>query len=462
MWLHIGVLNNMDKKWRVLLGTGIAMMIVAIDFTIVNTCLANIQRDLHASINQLQWVMAGFGIFFSTLLVTAGRLSDIKGRRKFMYVGVVGFGLASLSAGLSTTPEFLIAMRIIQGICGAAIYPTGMALTSAAFPEHEQGKALGIYSSIVGVGLAVGPVLGSAIVTFLSWRWIFFINLPVVILSLIICFPVIKESKHPEASSVDWPGAITLIMFLATMVFGITEAPFYGWTSTLIVGSFVISLISLGAFISIERGSKTPLLPIKLFMNATFFLGVLVFFVTVSLAWSILFLMPLYLHSELGFSTGKVGLLLLPMTLMTVIAPVIISQIYESASLSITLNIPFILSVVGLLLFTFLEAHGPIALIIISFLIFGCAWGAGNIALPLSLSHLPSSQDHGLVSGGLVTLMNVYGIFIFTVDIVIFRYAKQTSFIHGLHSACYTLLGIVILFWIIALIVNNRMKKSLS
>jgi len=170
--------------------------------------------------------------------------------------------------------------------------------------------------------------------------------------------------------------------------------------------------------------------------------------------------MPLYVHSELGFSTGMVGLLLLPMTLMTVIAPLIISQIYDRMDRGFTLNIPFILSITGLFLFTFLEAHGPIALIIISFVIFGCAWGAGNgIALPLALSHLPSSKDHGLVSGGLVTLMNVYGVFIFTVDIVIFRYAKQTSFIHGLHSACYTLLSIVIFFWIIAVIVNNRMKK---
>ena len=241
------------NKWWVLIGTGIAAIIVGIDFTVVNTSLANIQHDLNMGISQLQWIMAGFGITFCALLVAMGRLGDITGRRKILYFGIIGFGLALLGAGFSTTPHFLIAMRVLQGVCGAAIFPCGMAITANAFPQEEQGRALGIYGSIVGIGLAFGPVLGSIIVTLLNWRWIFFINIPVVIVSLLICFVNVQESKMSDHASVDWSGAGLVIIFLGALSFAINEGSNFGWFSPVIIIAMLIAIVGFIGLIFVEK-----------------------------------------------------------------------------------------------------------------------------------------------------------------------------------------------------------------
>lgn len=454
-------MNAIDKKWWVLIGTSMAMMMVTVDFTIVNTSLANIQRDFQASVIQLQWVMAGFGILFSTMVITMGRLCDIKGRRKFLYSGIIGFALASLGAGLSTSIQFLIAMRILQGLCGAAIFPSGMAITSAAFPQEQQGKALGIYGSVIGIGLAVGPVLGSLIITFLSWRWIFFINLPVVALTLIICFPTVSESKHPHAMKVDWFGVIGITLFLSALVFAITEGPYYGWLSPIILGGFLISLLALISFIITERRTNNPVLPAQLFINRGCLLGSAVYFATISMNWAVLFIIPLYLHNQLDLTTGKVGLLLFPMTIMTVIVPFISGHWLDKHNPMSIIHLPFVLSIVSVFLFTFFNPHGPIWLIVVAFILYGSAWGIANgITIPIALSQLPNAHDHGLVSGGVVTLMNVFGVMIFPMVVLMLHYGQKVSFIHGFRMACFALLIVPVFFWIMTIIVLISKKRS--
>ncbi len=447
----------MQKAWWALTGTGIAAITVAIDFTIVNTSLANIERELHTSITQLQWVMAGFGLFFSTLLVTMGRLGDLRGHRKLLYSGVIGFGIASLGAGLSQSPQFLIAMRMLQGFFGSAIFPTGMAIVATAFPQNQQGRALSIYGSLIGVGLAFGPVIGSLIMTLLSWRWIFFINIPIIFLSLAICIPVIDESIQRNAQPIDWPGVITIIIALGTLVFAINQASSYGWLSTPIIICFAISLIALITFIKIERHTKAPLIPIQFFLNRGFLTGLIVYSVGVSIPWSIIFIMPLYLHTSLGLSTGAVGLLLFVMTIMTVIAPIISGHYYDRKGATALIHTIFIFSLASLFMFTQLRAHGPLWLIIISFILFGSAWGIGNgIAVPLSMSKLTSTENSGLVSGALITLMNLFAVIILTADTTLFDYGKKISFLHGVHIACALLMIISFALWIIATIVHHR------
>lgn len=443
----------MQKKAWILLGASLSAVLVAIDFTIVNTSLSEIQRDLKASLNQLQWVIAGFGLMFSTLLVVMGRIGDLTGRRKLLLMGILGFGLSSLGAGLSTKPGFLIAMRIFQGFFGAALFPTGMAVVSNAYSKTEQGRVLSLYGSILGIGLAFGPIIGSIVVDFLSWRWIFFINIPVVILSLIICFLTVEKRPRNLDIKVDWFGAILVTAFLSSLIFVITEGEYYGWTSPTIIILCVVSLLSLIAFIIEETKSKMPLVPTNIFLNRGFIFGLLVYMDAVALAWPILFLAPLYLNNVLKHPTRIVGLALFPMTIMTVIAPIVAGYIYDKKSKMLAIQLTFFFSIVGLLFFTRFGVEGPMGLVIIAFILFGTAWGMGNgIATPLSLDYLPSSENAGLVMGALTTTMNIFAVFILTVATTLFRHTAEKdstrAFMVGFHHACYLLLFLSIFFWI--------------
>jgi len=422
------------KKWWVLVGTGIAVIIITIDFTIVNTALANIQQNLHMNVTQLQWIEAGFGLLFSTLLVTMGRFADIVGRRKMIYAGMIGFGLASLGAGFSNSGYFLIAMRILQGLFGAIILPCGMAIVADAFPLQQRGRALGVFGSLIGTGFAIGPMLGSLIITLFSWRWIFFINLPVIALSFLICIPSVRESRLSVRPSVDWLGAITLVIFLVGLIFTISEGATFGWTSTIIIVTLIAAIFGLIGFLLAEKNAKDPLMPFALFANRGFVLAVLIYVAAISFTWPVIFFMPLYLHNVIGFHTGKVGLILACMTIMTMISPIIAGHWYDKKSKSFTIHLTFALSAISLFLFTLLNTTGPLWLIIVSFVIFGFAWGMGNgIAIPLSLSELPNTENAGLVGGAASTILNIVGVLALTTTTTLFRY-KEGSTLFALMS----------------------------
>lgn len=279
------MLNNLfhtTKKWWVLIGVGISSMIVAIDFTIVNTVLPDIQLHFFASLNALQWIMTGFGITFASLLVTAGRLGDALGHRYLLYIGMIGFGIASLIAGLANSMEQLIFGRLLQGAFSSAIFPCGMAITANVFAKNEQGRALGIYGSLLGIGLAIGPVLGGIITTIADWHWIFLINIPIILISFLICLLVVDESQVKEKSTIDWCGILLISLGLATLVFGITQSQVYGWTSWIIVMSLILSFILFIVFVKLESKIPMPLLPPALFMNHSFFIGAAVYIAGIS------------------------------------------------------------------------------------------------------------------------------------------------------------------------------------
>lgn len=449
-----------DRKWQILFGTALSVLLIGVDFGIVNTSLAAIGNEFGASTSQLQWMMAGYGIFFTAMLIALGRVGDIKGRRKALYVGIIGFGLASLGAGLAASPIFLIIMRMLQGLFSAVLYPAAVAITVCAFPKEQQGRAMGIFGSFFGVGFALGPVLGSFITTLLSWRWIFFVNIPVVVTSLLICLPVICESKHPEVKRVDWPGAFSLIIFLLAITFLFNEGPIYGWSSAVVIIALGASLVFPIIFYYIEKNADYPLIPIKALKNKGFLLGVLIYFSTISLAWSVMFLMPLYLHHQLGFSIGITGALLLAMTLMTMLMPSVGGLLLDKGNKLWVSHVPMLLSITSMIIYAFLNASGPIWLVIIGFILFGAAWGLSNgMSVPLALSDLKDSHDHGLIAGVAATLANAFGIPLFTLGILFFRYGQNTSFIQGMHYTCYLLLLVSVVMWIIMLFVTISKKK---
>ncbi len=437
------------NKEIVLVATSLIAFMVCIDFSIVNTTIPAIQRDLAANMNQSQWLMAGFTLTAGTFFITSGRLGDLIGHRKMLFIGAFGFAITSLFAGLAHTPLWLIAMRLCQGVLSAFSLPASMAIIANTFPVEQRGRALGFFNSAAGVGLAAGPTVGSLIEIFLNWRWIFFINIPVIAIALILAVVAIKESKSSKVS-IDWLGTILMTIMIGALLFVISQVSYYGW-HRLVMAAVAVFIVSLILLIIIEKRSEEPVVPFKLFMNRGFILGTVIFFATVGCCWSVMFIMPIYLHNQMGFSIEGAGLLLFVMTFMTILAPPVAGHWFDKKSKRIAAHTTLLLSFIGLLLFSMMQLHGPLWLIIAAFIIFGLAWGAGNgISIPFALAEASADESPGMIAGGLICALYMFGIFSLTVFMAIFHYGMHLSVISRLHNAFYFLLFCVIICWLIA------------
>ncbi|GAB4193855.1 MAG: MFS transporter [Simkaniaceae bacterium] len=419
-------MEGQSKKWLALIGTGISSMVVAVDFTIVNTVMSEIQKALSASVGSLQWVMAAYGIPFAVLLSIAGRLGDLYGRRLVLYIGMGGFLLASIGAGLSQNIWVLVFFRFLQGLFGSTVFPCGTAIASDAFPKKMQARAVSIYYAMLGLGLAIGPILGGIIVSFANWEWIFLINIPIILLSFAISLPSVRESKILEKIQLDWWGVAFFILGLGLLVFAITEAPTFGISSPLIYAAFIFAMIFLAAFLRIEKGSRSPVLPLYLFSNRGFYLGVMNVVASISCAWVVIFLLPLYLQNVLDYSPGISGLILLSMTLMTFFLPPISGSIMDKKGPFFLILLLFLSVIISYVLNLFFTTERQLWLILSSFVLFGIGWGIGNgIGPPLVLSHLTSSEDAGFVTGTLATIVNVSAVIFLSVCGAVFRFFEK-------------------------------------
>ena len=418
-------------KWWTLFGTGLAALMVTIDYTIVANAFPLIQSSLGANITALQWLLSGFVLLFCSTMTVLGRLGDLLGRKKFLLVTVVGFALGSLGAGLATHIEFLIAMRLVQGLFGAAIIPCGMAITANAFPAIERTKALGIFSSMIGIGLAAGPIIGSLITSYLSWHWVFFINVPIGLMTVAILVATVKETRVHEKVAIDYLGAVLLIIALAAFILGLQEGSHYGWLSPFIIGLFLLSMVSAVLFFVVEKRAELPILPLPLLADRYFLLGSFIFTVGIGFTLIILFFIPLYLQHILSYSVHKTGWLLFIMTIMTALIPPVAVSFYQKIGMRWTTHLHFLSLVLGLFLIIQWQLNGSLVWIMLALLLLGIAWGIANgIAFPICLaSPAIDSQDAGLISGMITSLANIGGILLLTIVTSVFRHRIFGHFI---------------------------------
>jgi EmrB/QacA subfamily drug resistance transporter len=278
-----------------------------IDGTVVNVALAALQADLHATISEVQWVVEAYALFLSALLLAGGSLGDIYSRRKVFAVGVVLFSAASAWCGLSSGTGQLIAARALQGVGGALLVPGSLALISVSFSREERGRAIGTWSGFTSITAAAGPVLGGWAVQHASWRWVFFINLPIGLAVLLIVARIPEPGTSGSARRLDWPGALLTAIGLGGIVYAFIEA-------TPLVG--VAGVVALLAFLLVEVRSREPMLPLSLFRSVTFAgANLLTFFLYAALS-GVLFFLPLNLIQVQGYSATEAGGALLPFILL--------------------------------------------------------------------------------------------------------------------------------------------------
>src|SRR4051794_4788684 len=238
-----------DPKWWTLVAVCTGVFMLLLDITIVNVALPDIQAELDASLSDLQWVIDAYALSLAALLLTAGSLADLYGRRRVFAIGTVIFTLGSIACGAAQDIFLLQLSRAFQGIGGAAMFATALALLASAFHGKDRGTAFGVFGAVTGVAVAVGPVLGGVLTSGLSWRWIFFVNIPICVVALTVAFVKVQEAKDPRAGRPDWFGFVSFSLALGALVYGLIESGQTSWGAQKVVASLVASAVLLVVFV---------------------------------------------------------------------------------------------------------------------------------------------------------------------------------------------------------------------
>jgi EmrB/QacA subfamily drug resistance transporter len=317
-------LNEDNRKWWTLAAMCFALFMIMLDNTVVNVALPSIQRDLHASISSLEWTVNAYTLTFAVLLVTGGRMGDIFGRRTMFLAGVVVFALSSAFIGLAPSQEILVAGRAVQGIGAAFMMPGTLSIISNTFPPAERGRAIGMWAGVSGLALAIGPVVGGALTEYVSWRAIFFLNLPVAAGAVAVTLFAARNSRDETVDrSVDYPGIAALSVGLTSLILALIEGNSWGWGSARIVTLIVLTVVGTAAFVLIETHRRVPMVDFSFFKSRTFAGANLVAIVISFAMLAQFFFMALYMQNILGYSALQAGVRFLPSTLMIIIiAPI--------------------------------------------------------------------------------------------------------------------------------------------
>jgi EmrB/QacA subfamily drug resistance transporter len=299
-------------RWVVLL-TGIGSLMAALDTLVVATALSRIRLDLGASVEQLEWTVNAYNLSFAVLLITVAALGDRFGRRRLYAVGLGLFAAASAASALASNVGVLIASRAVQGAGSALIMPLGLALLSAAFPPAKRGAAIGMFSAITGVAVASGPLLGGAIVQGLAWQWIFWINVPIGLLSIPFVLTKLDESHGPD-NGVDIRGLGLITAGALGLVWGLVRGNQIGWSSVEVVGALAAGALLVVAFVAWERRAREPMLPLRFFRDRAFSAGNAAIYLTFASLFAAVFFFAQLLQTGLGYDALGTGLRLIPWT----------------------------------------------------------------------------------------------------------------------------------------------------
>jgi EmrB/QacA subfamily drug resistance transporter len=295
------------------LGSGIA----SLDATVVGIALPSINRSFGGGVGTLQWVVTGYSLTLAAFLLLGGSLGDRLGRKRIFSIGIVWFAIASALCGIAPNSTFLVVARVIQGIGGALLTPGSLAILQASFRKVDRSRAIGAWTGLSGVATAAGPLIGGYLLSVASWRWVFYINVPVALFVLVLTARHVPESSDPTSTRhIDIPGATLAVLFLAGVTYGLIEGPSRGWGSPLVIGAFVVAGISGPAFLVLESRSADPMLPLGLFRSRQFSGANAVTFVVYGALGGALFLLPVELQLVAHYTPLDSGLALLPVTLI--------------------------------------------------------------------------------------------------------------------------------------------------
>ena len=389
----------MERKWRVLIVVCVAVFMLLLDITVVNVALPNIDKELNTSFTDLQWVVDAYALTLAATMLNAGSLGDRLGRKRVFLTGIVVFTASSALCGAATTPLWLIIARGAQGIGGAAMFAVSLAIISQEFFGRERGTAFGIWGATVGAAVAIGPLVGGALTTYVGWRWIFFVNVPIGVACVAGGLRLLHETRDDEAGRFDVPGLVTLTGGLFTLILGLLRGNDWGWSSGRVIGLFAIAAVLLVCFALVELRQQSPMLDIRLFRVPTFTGAQITAFAISSGMFAQFLFLPLYLENVLGYSAVATGVRFLPLSLLAfAVAPI-------SGRLSTRVPVRFLLAGglalcgVALLLMSGIAVGSSWTTLLPGFLVAGVGIGLVNAPLASTSVSVVEPRHAGMASG---------------------------------------------------------------
>jgi EmrB/QacA subfamily drug resistance transporter len=389
----------MERKWWTLVLISIATFMLLLDITVVNVALPDIQRDLDASLSSLQWVVDAYSLMLAAFLLTAGSLGDRLGRRRVFSLGFALFTFASFLCGIAGDPTLLNLARGLQGIGGAAMFATSLALIGQEFHGRDRATAFGVWGATVGGAVAIGPLVGGLITEHLGWEWIFFVNIPIGVVAILLTEARLANVAAQDPQRIDLPGLLAFSTGLFLLIFGLIRGNAEGWGSLPIVASLAGSGALLLTFVLVEARSAQPMLELSLFRKPAFN-GVSAVAFGLSAGMFAMFLyLTIYMQGVLGYSPLETGLHFLPLTVLSFIAAPIAGKLSHRVPIRVLVGLGLGLVGVGLALMRGLGPDSDISALLPGFLIAGLGIGITNPGIGQAAIAVVPAAKSGMGSG---------------------------------------------------------------
>jgi EmrB/QacA subfamily drug resistance transporter len=402
-------LNDGNRRWWTLGAMCFALFMIMLDNTVVNVALPSIQDDLGASLSGLEWTVNAYTLTFAVLLVTGGRLGDIFGRRRMFLFGVVVFAFSSAGIGLAPSQGWLVAGRALQGIGGAFMMPGTLSIITNAFPPEERGKAIGTWAGVSALALAIGPVVGGALTEYVSWRAIFFLNLPVAVGAVAVTLFAAHESRDETVErSVDIPGIAALSVGLTALVLALVEGNQWGWGSPGILALLAAAAVGIAAFALLEPRVRAPMVDFSFFRSRTFLGANVVAFVVTFAMLAMFFFTALYMQNILGYSAIEAGVRFLPATLLIIVTAPLAGRLSDRVGPRPLIATGLTLTAFALYLQTHISVDSGYGVLLPAFMIMGV--GMGLTMSPMSTAAMNAVSTHKAgVASGILSMSRMVG-----------------------------------------------------
>ena len=453
----------MGRKWGTLLTVCVATFMLLLDITIVNVALPSIQHALKASFSELQWVIDAYALSLATCTLTAGSLADLFGRKRVFILGIVLFTIASAACGASFDPLFLIIARAVQGIGGAMMFATALALLSQEFHGRERGTAFGIWGATIGAAVAIGPLAGGMLTSWISWRWIFLVNIPIGVGAVLLSLAQLHESKDPEHSRLDPVGLVTLSAGVFCLILALIEGNKRGWSSGVIIGLFAAAVVILALFVASQAREGTTMVDLALFGRPGF-VGAQVTALAISSSMFAMFLyLTLYLQDILRLSPVATGVRFLPLSAISFFAAPLAGRLSATLPVRALLGFGLALNALAMFLMSRATATSHWTVLLPGFLIGGVGIGFVNAPLATVAIGTVRVERAGMASGinntfrqiGLAMGIAALGA-IFEAKAGSQQAASPQDFVHGLHTIMLVGTGVAAVGAVLALALVRR------
>jgi EmrB/QacA subfamily drug resistance transporter len=454
--------NQYQYKWLGLIGICLLAFTAYLDATIVNTALPFIQSAFKTNVLTLQWITNIFTIILSMTMIVIGKICDIFGKKKVFYIGTFIFALAALGAGMSPSIQLLIFFRGLQAIGASTVFIASSALLTDIFPQNERLTAISFFGGMTGFGLMIGPFLGGVLIQTLSWRWVFWVNLPLIAIGLILCIFTLKNiAQEKHETKIDYVSLLLLVFGLGAFMYGLISLSESRWSSIPSYIIFSAGLCSLIALIVVDEMKKNPLLDLHIFKEKLIILSALACSMGGVISTVFMFFDPLYLRQILQMSPLSIGVMTAIIPVGQALVSFVLNRLVNSFGVAQLLLASLGVAFTSAILHRFLGADSSLLYIAIPFFLLGITWGLSNSLMITAVNQVIAKKQIGAAIGTIATIWNIAGSVILAISAVIFHSIEaKKNFLDGFYGAISFNIGFAAFILIVGFYIFSKIRTK--